>query len=186
MESRELLERDGVLCSPSVGIWRVGVAYGDGIPAGRCLGTLEILGRRVALVVPVGVRGVAVPVQPGGPRAVEYGQPLVEVGAATGLADDPDAPGAAGPARTEGGIAVTAPIDGIFYARPAPDLPDFVTVGAVLRLGATVGLLEVMKTFHPVAYGGSGLPDPARVVAIRAKDQQEVASGDVLIVVEPG
>jgi len=87
-------------------------------------------------------------------------------------------------ASVDGGLAVRAPIDGIFYRRPSPDQPNFVEVGAVLKAGVTVGLLEVMKTFNPVTYGGSGLPASARVVSVPAADQQEVAAGDVLLVIE--
>lgn len=186
METRALLERTGdegaTLCAPTVGIWRVAVGVGDAMPAGRVLGTLEVLGRRIALAVPPGVRGVARPIGGTGPRPVEYGEALIEVGEAVGLEDVEDT--AATAAATEGGFAVRAPIDGIFYRRPSPDQPNFLEVGATVTAGTTVGLLEVMKTFHPVTYGGPGLPDPARVVAVPAKDQQELASGDVLIVVE--
>ncbi len=186
METRELLLRstdDGdVLCAPTVGVWRVAVASGDAMPAGRTLGTLEILGRRVALAVPSGVRGTARPVGPPGPRPVEYGEAIVEVGGAVGF-EEADATDD-GPASVQGGVPVRAPIDGIFYRRPSPDQPNFVEVGATVSAGSTLGLLEVMKTFHPVVYGGPGLPDPARVVALPAGDQQEMASGDVLVIVE--
>ncbi len=186
MKTRELLLRstdDGdVLCAPTVGIWRVAVEAGDAMPAGRALGTLEILGRRIALMVPSGVRGVARPLGAAGPRPVEYGEAILEVGAAIGLEDVESTDVAA--AEVDGGVPVRAPIDGIFYRRPAPDQPNFVEVGATVTAGTTLGLLEVMKTFHPVTYGGPGLPDPARVVGVPAKDQQEMASGDALVIVE--
>jgi biotin carboxyl carrier protein len=186
VETRELLlvktDAGDVLAAPTVGVWRGSRVAGDALPAGRSVGTLEVLGRRIALVVPPGVRGVAK--APGGraPRPVEYGETLLEVGAAVGLEDVEDVARAA--ASVDGGLAVRAPIDGIFYRRPSPDQPNFVEVGAVLKAGVTVGLLEVMKTFNPVTYGGSGLPASARVVAVPAADQQEVAAGDVLLVIE--
>jgi acetyl-CoA carboxylase biotin carboxyl carrier protein len=180
METRELLLREGTLCAPTVGVWRSTVRGGDALPAGRVVGTLEVLGRRLALIVPAGVRGVALPVR-AGPSPVEYGEVLIEVGAGGAVEHVEEV---IGPAEVPGGLAVTAPIDGIFYRRPAPDQPNFVEVGAVVTQGVTVGLMEVMKTFHPVTYGGPGLPDPARVVAIPPRDQQEMAAGDVLLVVE--
>jgi acetyl-CoA carboxylase biotin carboxyl carrier protein len=78
-----------------------------------------------------------------------------------------------------------APTSGRFYGRPGPDKPAFVTAGAEITTGTTVCLLEVMKTFHRVTYGGAGLPPEARVVAIAVADEADVNSGDVLVRVEP-
>lgn len=185
METRALIEQttdDGpVLGSPTVGIWRASVQAGDALPAGRVVGTLEILGRRVGLTVPAGVRGVAKPVGGTAPRPVGYGDVLLDIGEAVGLEDA--ATQAAGPAKSADGYPVEAPLDGIFYRRPAPDQPNFVEVGSTVTKGTVLGLLEVMKTFHPVTYGGPGLPPTAKVVGIVAKDQQEVAAGDPLVVV---
>ena len=46
--------------------------------------------------------------------------------------------------------AITAPLAGIFYAAPAPDQPPFVTVGARVKKGQTVCLLEAMKMMSEV------------------------------------
>ena len=40
-----------------------------------------------------------------------------------------------------------------------------------------------MKTFNQILYDGPGVPDEAEVVEVRASDAQEVAAGQVLIVV---
>ncbi|ANM32047.1 hypothetical protein ABI59_03000 [Acidobacteria bacterium Mor1] len=77
-----------------------------------------------------------------------------------------------------------APTDGVFYRRPSPDAPAFVEAGQRVRGGQPVGLVEVMKTFNQVRYGGDDLPDEAEVVEIRADDGQEVQAGQVLIVVK--
>jgi acetyl-CoA carboxylase biotin carboxyl carrier protein len=42
-------------------------------------------------------------------------------------------------------------------------------------------LLEVMKTFHRVTYGGPGLPDTARVVRVLIADGDDVNAGDPLL-----
>lgn len=55
-----------------------------------------------------------------------------------------------------GAVAVVATMDGSFWGRPSPDAPDFVTPGAKLAEGDTVGLMEVMKTFSPLRATAAG------------------------------
>jgi acetyl-CoA carboxylase biotin carboxyl carrier protein len=78
---------------------------------------------------------------------------------------------------------VVSPSDGVFYRKPSPDAPAFVEVGASVSAGQAVGLVEVMKTFNQILYGGPGFPEPATVVEIRADDTAEVRAGQVLLVV---
>lgn len=50
----------------------------------------------------------------------------------------------------DGLVPVTAPMVGTFYAAPSPaDLP-YVQVGSQVEIGATVGLIEVMKVFTSI------------------------------------
>ena len=84
----------------------------------------------------------------------------------------------------DGQYAVTAPTDGIYYARPTPDAPPFVTSGAVIRTGQPVGLVEVMKTFNQILYGGDGLPDEAEIVEIHCVDGDEIDAGKLLMTVK--
>ncbi|MCK6527043.1 hypothetical protein L6R50_05585 [Myxococcota bacterium] len=77
-----------------------------------------------------------------------------------------------------------SPIDGIAYLRPSPGAPAFVEIGGEVTEGQTVALVEVMKTFHPLRYGGPGLPPRARVVSIEVHDGAEVRQGQVLARVE--
>ncbi len=60
----------------------------------------------------------------------------------------PSAPAAA--PRTEEAPAVTAPLVGTFYAAPAPEKPPFVTAGDKVKKGATLCLIEAMKTMIEV------------------------------------
>jgi len=53
--------------------------------------------------------------------------------------------------------------------------------GAELTPGTTICLLEVMKTFHRVTYGGPGLPDTARVRRVLVADGDDVNAGDPLL-----
>ena len=77
-----------------------------------------------------------------------------------------------------------APTSGRFYSRSAPGKPAFVSVGDELGPNATVCLLEVMKTFHRVTYGGPGLPERAKVREIFVADGADVTAGDPLLALE--
>jgi acetyl-CoA carboxylase biotin carboxyl carrier protein len=85
------------------------------------------------------------------------------------------------PGEANTGLTFAAPTSGRFYLRPAPGKPAFVSVDDVISAGTTVCLLEVMKTFHRVTYGGDGLPERARVVAVVPVEEADVNAGDVLL-----
>jgi len=54
-------------------------------------------------------------------------------------------------------VAVTAPMIGRFYAQPEPGAAPFVTLGAQVSAGTTVGLLEVMKVYTSIEAGIDGV-----------------------------
>jgi len=121
--------------------------------------------------------------------SVDYGAVLFEL-APLGAAQDDDLAassglaGAAGHATVGQGLhAIIAPTDGVFYRAASPGAAPFVAVGDRLAVGRPVGLIEVMKTFNQIVYGGPGYPPEAEVVEIRALDVGEVRAGDVLVVV---
>ncbi len=86
------------------------------------------------------------------------------------------------PAR---GLFLRAVSSGRFYRRSAPGKPAFVEIEQVVREGDVVALLEVMKTFNRIAYGGPGLPKAAKVVGIVPSDGDDVEAGDPLFELEP-
>ncbi|MDR1399162.1 MAG: acetyl-CoA carboxylase biotin carboxyl carrier protein subunit [Treponema sp.] len=43
---------------------------------------------------------------------------------------------------------ITSPLVAVFYAAPAPDAPPFVTPGTKVKAGATLCILEAMKTMN--------------------------------------
>jgi acetyl-CoA carboxylase biotin carboxyl carrier protein len=57
----------------------------------------------------------------------------------------------------DGLLPVTAPMVGKFYAAPSPSDPPFVTPGASVAAGATVGLIEVMKVFASIKTETAGV-----------------------------
>ncbi len=176
--------------APSVGTWTDHPHGGALVGPGSRVGRLSHLNRRFALVLPEGAAGR---VAQGLPRdravAVEYGQVLFELAPVEAverqaLSEDAGTlgrpPGADLP---PGAWAVLSPTDGVFYRRPSPASPPFVEEGGRLRTGDPIGLVEVMKTFNQIAYGGPGFPDEAQVVEFRRADAEEVRAGDVLLVV---
>jgi len=170
-----------VMRAPRVGIWSehpaAGSLLGPGSPAGR----LTQLGTAHTLVIPDGVTG-EVELTPGRDLAIAaaYGEILFRVRpqAATVTKER----GRKTPASAAG-KDLKAPTDGVFYRSPAPGEKAYVEVGDRVRAGQAVGLIEVMKTFSPIVYGGPALPEEAEVVAVPAKDGQEVRAGEVLITV---
>ena len=165
------------LVAPSPGYFVARVRLGDVIRGGSVLGTLEVLGATRELVAPETAGGTVVALaDPHRARvAVEHGALLATL--------DPEAvartgsPAAVDAAATTTGHVFRAPTSGRFYGRSSPDKPPFVTAGATLVQGATICLLEVMKTFHRVTYTG----EPAAVVAVLVADGADVNQGDPLL-----
>jgi acetyl-CoA carboxylase biotin carboxyl carrier protein len=172
--------------SPGVGRFVDPPPAGLRLGAGDRVGALEVLGRRRELRLPTGVAGlggrIAEPLAAG--TLVAYGDTLAWLD--PGAESRPDADAAPEPSAPDraSGHAVRAPSSGRYYRRPSPDKPPFLELGDVVVAGQTVGLLEVMKTFTRIHYGGPGLPERATVVACEAEDGAEVDEGAVLIRVE--
>ena len=75
-------------------------------------------------------------------------------------------------------------MSGRFYARPSPDKPPFVIQGQTVKTGDTIGLLEVMKTFNRLTYGGAGFPEAATVRRVVPADGDDLNAGDPLLELE--
>src|SRR5262249_1913313 len=82
-------------------------------------------------------------------------------------------------AAARSSLEIKSPIMGMFYAQPEPGAPPFVTLGAVVDEGTTVGLVEVMKTFNAVSAGVSG-----KIVEVCARNGELVEFGQVLFRVQ--
>jgi acetyl-CoA carboxylase biotin carboxyl carrier protein len=179
------------LCAPKLGTWRDAPQQLDILLAGRSLGVLKVLNTRYEIVVPATGQGTVQGDFPKGVTPVEYGQPLITVGGDEALQQIAGEFFSALDSRAEmtglveGDIDVRAPLDGIFYSRPGPDSPNFVTEGDVVELGQTLGLIEVMKTFNPIRYTGDGRSQEATVHEIRVLDAQEVSANEILMVLKP-
>ena len=169
---------------------------GAAIPPARALlspgafvGSLTQGNRRRVLALPVGSSGRLVTSLPRDRVVpVAYGTLLFELAPLTSeelqpaeAADRSRHPGGSDlPAGTR---AVVAPTDGVFYRRTAPGAPAFIEPGQTVHAGQAIGLVEVMKTFNQVLYGGPELPDTATVAEVRAQDGEEIRAGQVLLLV---
>jgi acetyl-CoA carboxylase biotin carboxyl carrier protein len=169
------------LRAPGPGVFVPALGDGDVVAPGGVIGELVVLGRASAVVVPRGAAtGAAVRIA-AAPHPVGFGERLVEIDPAMQRGGEAVVQAAA---ATVEGLVFRAPTSGRFYGRSAPDKPAFVEAGTALAPGATVCLLEVMKTFHRVTYGGAGMPEAARVKAVLVKDGDDVNAGDPLISLE--
>lgn len=170
------------LAAPTPGLFRARLASGDLVRGGTLLGELEILGQLARVIAPEGSHGAIVSSHDLARRPVEHGGVLFAVDPR--IASDATTASTTSTSTAELGLVFRAPTSGRFYGRPSPDKPAFVTVGAELSPGATICLLEVMKTFHRVTYGGAGLPDRARVSQLLVADGADVNAGDALLALE--
>ncbi|MCD7108775.1 acetyl-CoA carboxylase biotin carboxyl carrier protein [Rhizobium sp. DKSPLA3] len=75
--------------------------------------------------------------------------------------------------------ALTAPMVGTAYLSPAPGSRPFVEVGATVKEGQTVLIIEAMKTMNQIPAPRSG-----KVVEILVEDGAPVEYGEALVVIE--
>jgi acetyl-CoA carboxylase biotin carboxyl carrier protein len=68
---------------------------------------------------------------------------------------------------------------GVVYLAPEPGAPNFIKAGDTVEEGATLLLIEAMKTFNPVRAPRSG-----RVAALLVDDATPVEFGEPLVVIE--
>lgn len=189
MSSMTLIaERDAsdrvILKSPGVGRWMDAPGDGQIAIGGQALGVLRVLGREFALLVPPGVRGVVIEraVSSHGSCDVVYGQIVAVLGSE--LAAEAVRAEVADVGSESAALVFRSSSSGRFYLRPGPDKPAFVSEGDEIAVGQTVFLLEVMKTFSRVAYGGQGLPERVRVLRILPKDGDDLQAEQVVLELE--
>ncbi|HET6375547.1 MAG TPA: acetyl-CoA carboxylase biotin carboxyl carrier protein [Methylocella sp.] len=81
--------------------------------------------------------------------------------------------------KTDGPGTVKSPMVGTAYLRPSPDAAPFVEVGAKVKAGDKVLLVEAMKTFNEILAPRDGI-----VTGILVEDGQPVEYGQPLLVIE--
>ena len=109
----------------------------------------------------------------------------VQAPAAPALPAAPAAPSAlaaptpAQAAATDQERTITAPMVGTFYASAAPGSKPFVDIGAEIKVGQTLCIIEAMKMMNQIESDKAG-----RIVSILAKNGEPVEFGQPLFVVE--
>ena len=74
---------------------------------------------------------------------------------------------------------VKVPMPGTFYRRPDPESDAYVEEGDSVSAGDTVGLVEVMKSFHEIKAEEDGT-----VSKILVEDEEAVSAGQDLVELE--
>jgi acetyl-CoA carboxylase biotin carboxyl carrier protein len=126
--------------------------------------------------------GVRIKVAKSGATAVHYAAaPAAIPAAAAAPTAGPAAaatPAAKASLRDHPG-AVKSPMVGTVYLQAEEGAPKFVKVGDTVNAGATLLLVEAMKTFNPVT-----APRGGRVTQILVENQQPVEFGEPLVIIE--
>lgn len=82
--------------------------------------------------------------------------------------------------RSYEGLLIRSFITGIFYRRATPDSPPFTKLGALVKKGDTLGLIEVMKSFNRIILEGENNFKNGIIEEIFVEDNSEVKQGDPL------
>ncbi|HEY6003911.1 MAG TPA: acetyl-CoA carboxylase biotin carboxyl carrier protein [Anaeromyxobacter sp.] len=96
------------------------------------------------------------------------------------LAHAPAAKGEAKPADKPG-VVVNSPFVGTFYRAPSPDSPPFVDVGAKVKKGQTLCIVEAMKLMNEIESEADGT-----VAEIYVQNATPVEFGEPLFRIVPG
>lgn len=108
------------------------------------------------------------PGRPGAPSSADAAAPFLAALAPTASISIEDNPG-----------TVKSPMVGTVYRRPSPDAKSFVDIGATVKAGEKILLVEAMKTFNEIVAPRSGT-----VTTILVEDGQPVEYGEPLLVIE--
>ncbi len=173
--------------SPDVGTYYRPPELGAYLQPGSLAGILKRLNSLYHLRIPDGVAGFVFSVEQDDiANPVAYREPLFELvagqDAGVGIHDKltPRKRSGADADMPAGTMAFASPTDGIFYRRPSPDAPPFVVEGDEVSPGDVLGLIEVMKSFNQIRFGGVDVPARARIVRILVEDGAEVRTGQPL------
>ena len=119
-------------------------------------------------------RGGAVSVTPlAAAPAIAAAAPAVAAAPAT-----PAAPAAAASETAPEGHVVKSPMVGTFYRASSPDAKPFVDIGATIKAGETVCVIEAMKLMNEIEADASGT-----IKAILVENGQPVEYGQALFVI---
>ncbi|SBO44086.1 acetyl-CoA carboxylase biotin carboxyl carrier protein [Cyanobium sp. NIES-981] len=117
----------------------------------------------------------------GMPSVVAAVQPQPQAQPPAAAPPSPSAPPPAAAASRSDLVEITAPMVATFYRAPAPGEPNFVELGARIKVGQTICILEAMKLMNELEAEVGG-----EVVEILVENGTPVEFGQVLMRVKPG
>jgi acetyl-CoA carboxylase biotin carboxyl carrier protein len=185
--SLSLIARDDAsvttLHCPGPGRVRISRRVGEVLVPGSELGVLVRDELSFSLVVPHGARGQIDAVHDPSPWQIRaHGDPLATLVTAT--AEAIQATDLDESRQSSDGWELRASSHGTFYRRPSPDAPPYVRVGDTVEAGTTIGLVEVMKCFSPIAFTPPPGVSSAVVEDVLVEDGVEVQADQPLLVLK--
>jgi acetyl-CoA carboxylase biotin carboxyl carrier protein len=111
-------------------------------------------------------------------RAIAAAEPAAAAGPAAPSPIAPPAATAAPAATSAEAHVLTSPIVGTFYSAPSPDSPPFVSVGARVRKGQVVCIVEAMKLMNEIESDVDGM-----VTEVFPRNAQPVEFGEPLFAI---
>ena len=115
------------------------------------------------------------------PVPVVHAAPIAPVTAALAPLAVAPAPKADAKPADKPGVLVTSPFVGTFYRAPSPDSPPFVEVGAKVKKGQTLCIVEAMKLMNEIESETDGT-----VAEILVQNASPVEFGEPLFRIVPG
>lgn len=113
-----------------------------------------------------------------GERKIRVARTLTVAAAPLAAAPAPEAPTAPAPAPTVEGKPVKSPMVGTAYLSSDPESAPFVSVGATVKAGDTLLIVEAMKVMNPIT-----APEGGTVKAILVDNAQPVEYDQPLVVI---
>ena len=113
------------------------------------------------------------------PQHMMYGPPPAPAAAPAAPAVSAAPAATPAPAAASADQTVTAPMVGTFYSAPAPGAKPFVDIGAEVKPGDVLCIIEAMKMMNQIESDKAG-----RIVSVLAKNGDPVEFGQPLFVIE--
>jgi biotin carboxyl carrier protein len=187
IDKKQSTDEEYLILSPAVGIVDRVPREGVYINPLQTFMTVSVLGRKHAVQLPHDVQGwVTERFINDTWAAIDFGRPLMKISIAETPGEQRTKGAGADADDAEAGLVpVRAPSQGVFYRRPSPDSPAYVEEGSEVSTGTVLGLVEVMKCFNQIAYGGPGLPERGTVAKVLVDDSDEVEHDQVMFLIRP-
>ncbi|MCK5004570.1 MAG: hypothetical protein KAS21_05755 [Candidatus Aminicenantes bacterium] len=174
------------ILSPGIGIFETKVRGGDILSPGSYFGNLNLMGSISGLYLPDNISGI---VEPGENNLlvfpVGYKTPVLSLKSERKKTErvQSNKTSQKSDKSRKSEIIITAFTTGIFYTKPSPESPPFISSGSVIHKGSVLGLIEVMKSFNQIIFTGDEKYEKGKVLKVLEEDSSEVRQGDPLFII---